>query len=38
MIYARYKKLDALVKFSGGDKNLDIIKVRETFDAYKPSP
>ena len=38
MIYARYKKLDALVKFSGGRKNLDIIKVRETFDAYKPRP
>ncbi len=38
MIYARYDTLDALLKLSGGRKNLDVIKVRETFDAYRPQP
>jgi len=37
-IYARYKKADALVKMSGGKKNVDFIRVREKFDAYEPLP
>ena len=38
VIYARYKKADALVKMTGGKKNVDIIRVREKFDAYEPVP
>jgi hypothetical protein len=38
VIYARYKKAEALVKMSGGKKNVDIIRVREKFDAYELVP
>ena len=34
-IYARYNKKDALVKIRAGKKNLDVINVREKFDAYE---
>ena len=34
VIYARYKKLDALLRITGGRKNLEVIKVREKFDNY----
>lgn len=37
-IYARYKKADALVKITGGKKNVDVIRVREKFDAYQLVP
>ena len=35
VIYARYKKLDVLLKMDGDKNNLDVIKVRKKFDAYK---
>ena len=35
MIYARYKKLDVLLKLMGQKQNLDVIKVREKFDNYQ---
>lgn len=35
MIYARYKKLDVLLKLMGQQRNVDIIKVREKFDGYQ---
>jgi hypothetical protein len=35
VIYARYKKADALVKIRAGKKNVDIINVREKFDSYQ---
>jgi hypothetical protein len=38
VIYARYKQADALVKIAGGKKNVDIVRVREKFDAYELVP
>ena len=38
MVYLRYKRLDGLIKYSGQDRNLDIINARETFDAFQPVP
>jgi hypothetical protein len=35
MIYARYKKLDILMKLMGQDNDLDVIRVREKFDQYQ---
>ncbi|MEH6587670.1 MAG: hypothetical protein V7720_13985 [Halioglobus sp.] len=35
MVYARYKKLDLLIKRFNGERDIDIIKVREKFDQYK---
>jgi hypothetical protein len=35
VIYFRYKKADALLRISGGKKNLDIIRVRKKFDEYQ---
>ena len=37
MVYLRYKRLDALLKYAGQDRNLDIINARETFDAFQPA-
>jgi hypothetical protein len=34
-IYARYKKLDVLLKLMGQEKDMDVIKVREKFDDYE---
>ena len=34
VIYARYNKLDALLRITAGKRNLDVIKVREKFDNY----
>lgn len=36
MFYARFRKLDALLKIKDGEHNIDIIKARKTFDEYKP--
>jgi hypothetical protein len=36
MVYLRYKGLDALLKYAGQERNLDIINARETFDAFQP--
>jgi len=36
VIYARYKKLDLVVKISDGKKNIDLIRARGKFDEYKP--
>jgi hypothetical protein len=36
MVYLRYKRLDGLLKYSGQDRNLDIINARETFEAFQP--
>ena len=34
LVYARFKKLDTLVKRFDGKRDVDIIKPRETFEAY----
>jgi len=34
VVYARYKKLNGLLKFSGEKRNFDILKAREQFDRY----
>jgi len=36
VIYARYKKLDILVKISNDKKNIDLIRTRRKFDEYQP--
>ena len=35
VIYARYKKLDIVVKISDGKKNTDLIRARDKFDEYQ---
>ena len=35
MIYARYKKLDIVVKISEGKKNIDLTRARGKFDEYQ---
>ena len=35
MIYARYKKLDIVVKISEGKKNIDLIRARGKYDEYQ---
>lgn len=35
MIYARYKKLDIVVKISDGKKNIDLLRARRKFDEYQ---
>jgi hypothetical protein len=35
MIYARYKKLDAVIKVSGGKRNIDLIRARGKYDDYQ---
>ena len=34
VLYARYKKLDIVVKFSDGKRNIDLIRAKRKFDAY----
>jgi len=36
VVYARYKKLDLVVKISDGKKNIDIIRAKGKFDEYQP--
>ncbi|RLA52906.1 MAG: hypothetical protein DRQ98_09455, partial [Gammaproteobacteria bacterium] len=36
IIYARYKKLDAVVKITDGKKNTDVIGAREKYVTYQP--
>lgn len=36
VIYARYKKLDILVKISNNKKNIDLTRTRQKFDDYHP--
>jgi hypothetical protein len=36
VIYARYKKLDIVVKIAGGKRNIDLTRARRKFDAYQP--
>jgi hypothetical protein len=38
VVYARYKKLDAILKVSGGKRNIDVIRAREKYDAYTAAP
>ena len=38
MIYLRYKKADGLIKLQDDSWNLDILKVRGKFDAYRVVP
>jgi hypothetical protein len=38
MIYARYKKLDIVVKFADGKRNIDLLKARRKFDEYRLPP
>ena len=35
-IYARYKKLDILVKISNDKRNIDLLRTRQKFDEYQP--
>jgi hypothetical protein len=35
VIYARYRKLDAVLKIFQGDKNVDLINAREKYDTYR---
>ena len=35
VVYARYKKLDLLVKISDGKKNIDLIRAKNKFDEYR---
>ena len=35
VVYARFKKLDTLVKRLDGKRNVDVIKAREKFEAYE---
>jgi hypothetical protein len=35
MIYARYRKLDFVLKMEGESSNLDVIRARQTFDQYQ---
>lgn len=35
VVYARYKKLDLLIKRFDGKRDVDVIKVREKFDQYQ---
>ena len=35
VIYARYKKLDIVVKISNGKRNVDLIRARGKFDEYQ---
>ena len=37
MIYARYKKLDAVMKVKDGNRNIDLIRAREKYDKYAPA-
>lgn len=36
VVYARYEKLDVLLKMTGQKSNLDVINVREKYDSYRP--
>lgn len=36
MLYARFRGVDALIRFENGKRNLDLFRVREKFDAYQP--
>jgi len=36
VVYARYKKLDLVVKISDGKKNIDLIRAKKKFDEYRP--
>ena len=38
VVYMRYKKADALLKINNGKKNLDIFRVRESFEDYRVPP
>jgi hypothetical protein len=35
MIYARYRKLEALLKMRGDKRNVDVFKARETYEGYE---
>ncbi len=35
MIYARYKKLDIVVKITDGKRNIDLLRARRKFDEYQ---
>ncbi len=35
MIYARYRKLDVVLKMTGEKSNLDVFNAREKFDQYE---
>jgi hypothetical protein len=36
VVYARYKKLDLVVKISDGKKYIDLIRAKAKFDEYRP--
>jgi hypothetical protein len=38
VVYARYKKLDAVIKISEGERNTDVIRAREKYETYQPMP
>ncbi|MEH6636117.1 MAG: hypothetical protein V7700_11380 [Halioglobus sp.] len=38
VFYARYKKLDAILKVNSGKKNIDVLNAREKYDIYQARP
>jgi hypothetical protein len=36
MLYGRFRRLEALIRFENGKRNLDVLRVRRKFDAYQP--
>ncbi len=38
MIYARYNKLDAVLKLEGEDSNVDLLRARDKFETYQLAP
>jgi len=38
VIYARYKKLDAVIRIDDGNRNTDLIRAREKYDGYQATP
>jgi len=35
VFYARYKKLDAIMKINDGKRNVDVIQARDKYDDYR---
>ena len=38
VVYARYKKLDAVIKIADGKKNIDLIRARQKYEDYVTAP
>ena len=38
ILYARYKKLDLVVRITDGKKNMDLFKAKQKYDEYQVIP